>query len=79
MKGDGEEDLQEGKESHAPRGGEEPEPQDDSRERSPASNRPQFGDAEMGVPYHAFTTEFDEIIEADALAPSDELGACSTR
>ncbi len=44
------------------------------REKAPRAlpNRPDFGFGEV-PPYHAFTTAYDEIIEADALAPAEEL------
>jgi cobaltochelatase CobT len=73
MKGEGEE-AAEGRESQAPSGMEEPEPDDAARDKAPASsNRPEFFLDEDGPAYHAYTTAYDEVIEADALAPSDEL------
>ncbi len=73
-RGTGDEELDDGKDGQAPTGMEEPEPDDTSKDKSPArSNRPEFSLNEDGPAYHAFTTAHDEIIEADALAPSDEL------
>lgn len=47
---------------------------DKQRDKAPRSapNRANYF-AEGGSGYHAYTTKFDEVIEADALAPVDEL------
>ena len=52
----------------------EMEEMESPREKAPRArpNRPDFGFGEV-PPYHAFTTAFDETIEADALAPAEEL------
>lgn len=44
------------------------------RDKAPRSapNRGNYF-AEGGTGYHAYTTKFDEVVEADALAPADEL------
>lgn len=54
----------------------ETEPADeDLKDKTPraATNRPDLGGLMTGPAYHAFTTRYDEVIEADALAPADEL------
>lgn len=46
-------------------------PRDKAARNSP--NRPDFLGLGGLPPYHAYTTAYDEIIEADALAPADDL------
>ncbi len=72
--GEGEELSEEGKETQAPSGLHEVAPDDEVNDKSPArSNRPEFGSDMGGAAYRIFTAAYDETIEADALAPADEL------
>jgi cobaltochelatase CobT len=72
---EGDAEQAEGKEQTPTEMDGESEQGDAPREKAPrgSSNRLDF--AVQGMPpYHAYTTGYDETIEADALAPADELG-----
>ena len=60
-------------ETATPTGMEELEPDAETAEAPARSNRPSFADALNSTNYRVFTTSYDETIEADALAPADEL------
>ena len=73
MKGEGDDTQETGKEA-APTGMEDSEPEHEVSDKAPArSNRPSLTSDDLARNYRIFTNTYDEVIEADALAPADEL------